>query len=104
MKIGIDGHTLGTKSSGNETYCLKLLHDLAEGRPNGDGYIIYFANLSALPKIPVKEQFKARRIFPANPLVRIPLAFPLEFRREQLDVFHAQYIIPPFCNLSLIHI
>jgi glycosyltransferase involved in cell wall biosynthesis len=98
MKIGIDGHTLGSQSSGNENYCLKLLRDLAEVKPNGDRYVVYFTHLSGLPKIPVVDQFKVKRIFPANPLIRVPFSFPFECRRDKLDVFHAQYIISPFCH------
>jgi len=98
MKIGIDGHTLGSQSSGNENYCLKLLRDLAGAKANGERYVVYFTHLSGLAKIPITDQFKVKRIFPANPFIRIPLSFPFECRREKLDVFHAQYIISPFCN------
>jgi len=102
MKIGIDGHTLGSQSSGNENYCLKLLRDLAAIEPNGDRYVVYFTLLNGLPKIPVIEQFKIKRIFPANPFIRIPFSFPFELRREKLDLFHAQYILPPFCNCKTV--
>jgi len=97
MKIGIDAHTLGSKSSGNENYYLQLLRDLAKREPNGDRYTVYFTHIDGLTKIPVAEHFELKRIRPANPFVRIPLAFPLEFQRGKLDVFHAQFIIPPFC-------
>jgi glycosyltransferase involved in cell wall biosynthesis len=103
MKIGIDGHTLGSQSSGNENYCLKLLRDLAKAETNADRYVIYFTHLSGLPKIPVTDRFKVKRILPANPFIRIPLSFPLELRREKLDVFHAQYILPPWCNCRTIN-
>jgi glycosyltransferase involved in cell wall biosynthesis len=103
MKIGIDGHTLGSQSSGNENYCLKLLRDLAKAETNADRFVIYFTYLSGLPKIPVTDRFKVKRILPANPFIRIPVSFPLEFRREKLDVFHAQYILPPWCNCRTIN-
>jgi len=89
---------LGSKASGNENYCLQLLQDLAKTEANGDRYVIYFTYLNGRAKIPPAEQFEVKRIRPANPFIRIPLSFPIEFRREKLDVFHAQYIIPPFCN------
>jgi glycosyltransferase involved in cell wall biosynthesis len=97
MKIGIDAHTLGSKSSGNENYYLQLLQDLAKTQPNGNRYTIYFTHIEGLPKIPVAEHFELRRIRPVNPFIRIPLSFPIEFQRGKLDVFHAQFIIPPFC-------
>jgi len=97
MKIGIDAHTLGSKSSGNENYYLQLLQELARAQPNGNRYTIYFTHLQGLPKIPVADHFELRRIRPINPFIRIPLSFPFEFQRGKLDVFHAQFIIPPFC-------
>jgi glycosyltransferase involved in cell wall biosynthesis len=98
MKIGIDAHTLGSKSSGNENYYLQLLQDLARTQPNGHRYTIYFTHLQGLPKIPVVDHFELKRIRPVNPFIRIPLSFPFEFQRGRLDIFHAQFIIPPFCN------
>jgi glycosyltransferase involved in cell wall biosynthesis len=32
---------------------------------------------------------------PASRFLRIPLAFPWRMRKDKLDVFHAQYIVPP---------
>jgi glycosyltransferase involved in cell wall biosynthesis len=98
MKIGIDAHTLGSRSSGNESYCLQLLQDLAQTDCGSDRYIIYFTRGHGLPKIPVAEHFAFKRIRPVNPFIRIPFSFPIEFQRESLDVFHAQYILPPLCN------
>jgi glycosyltransferase involved in cell wall biosynthesis len=102
MKIGIDGHTLGSQSSGNEDYCLRLLRELAGDKANVDRYVVYFSHLSGFSKIPVTEHFKVKRLYPANPFLRIPVLFPFECRREKLDVFHAEYIIPPFCNCRTI--
>lgn len=98
MKIGIDAHTLGSKSSGNENYYLQLLRDLAKTKPNGDRYIVYFTHISGLPQIPLADHFALKRIRPKSPFIRIPVSFPLEFQLQRLDVFHAQFIIPPFCN------
>ncbi len=97
MKIGIDAHTLGSKSSGNENYYLQLLQELARTQANGNRYTIYYTHLQGLPKIPVADHFQLKRIRPVNPFIRIPLSFPFEFQRGKLDVFHAQFIIPPFC-------
>jgi glycosyltransferase involved in cell wall biosynthesis len=98
MRVGIDVHTLGSQASGNENYCLQLLQDLARTKANGDRYVVYFTHLKGRAKIPLADQFEIKRIRPSSPFIRIPLSFPLEFSREKLEVFHAQYIIPPFCN------
>jgi len=98
MKIGIDAHALGSKSAGNESYYVQLLRALACHPSNGNRYVIYFTNPDGEKQIPSCERFRVKRIWPANPYFRIPLAFPLECRRENLDIFHAQYILPPFCR------
>ncbi|HWY57353.1 MAG TPA: glycosyltransferase family 1 protein [Terriglobales bacterium] len=98
MKIGIDAHALGSQSAGNESYYLQLLRALACSPSNGNRYIIYFTHADGEKQIPLSDQFFVKRIWPANPYFRIPFAFPVECRREKLDVFHAQYIVPPFCG------
>jgi glycosyltransferase involved in cell wall biosynthesis len=102
MKIGIDAHALGTKSAGNESYYLQLLRALAYHPSNGNRYVIYFSHPDSERYIPACEQFHAKRIWPANPYFRIPVAFPIECRREKLDVFHAQYVVPPFCSSRIV--
>jgi glycosyltransferase involved in cell wall biosynthesis len=98
MKIGIDAHALGSKSAGNESYYVQLLRALACHPLNGNRYVIYFTHADGEKQIPSCEQFRVKRIWPANAYLRIPFAFPVECRREKLDVFHAQYILPPFCR------
>lgn len=98
MKIGIDAHALGSKSAGNESYYIQLLRALACHPSNGDTYIIYFTNPESEKQIPRCNQFRPKRIWPSNPYLRIPFAFPIEYQRENLDVFHAQYILPPLCK------
>jgi len=98
MKIGIDAHTLGSKSSGNESYYLQLLRSLACHASNGDQFVIYITHRKSEKQIPACDRFSVKRIWPSNPYLRIPFAFPIEYRRENLDVFHAQYILPPLCN------
>src|SRR5438105_15351529 len=100
MKIGIDAHTLGSKSSGNENYYLQLLQELASTQPNGNRYTIYFTYPHALPKIPFAAQFELRRIRPLSPYLGIPASFPIGFHRDTLDAFHAQSIVQPLCHRS----
>jgi glycosyltransferase involved in cell wall biosynthesis len=97
MKIGIDAHTLGTRSAGNENYYLQLLRGLATFPSSTDRYIIYFTHANGASMVPTADHFRLKRIWPSSPFIRIPVSFPIEFRLEGLDVFHAQFIIPPFC-------
>jgi len=102
MKIGIDAHAIGSQQSGNETYYEQLLKHLATTPTNGNKYVVYYTNPTGAGRIPATEKFCLKRLWPATPFWRVPVGFPLEFRREQLDVFHAQYIIPPFCNCKTV--
>jgi glycosyltransferase involved in cell wall biosynthesis len=97
MRIGIDAHAIGSESSGNETYYEQLLKHLAIAPTNGTRYVVYYTHLAAEGRVPQNDKFHLKRLWPATPFWRIPIGFPLEFRKEKLDVFHAQYIIPPFC-------
>ncbi len=102
MVIGIDAHTIGSGSAGNETYYEQLLRNLADIPGNGKTYVLYYTRDAAVQRMPVKEQFRLKRIRPATPCWRIPLGFPIEFQREDLDLFHAQHILPPFCRCKTV--
>jgi glycosyltransferase involved in cell wall biosynthesis len=98
MNVGIDAHTLGSRSAGNESYCLQLLQNLATADYDSHRYVVYFTRHDGISDIPAVRHFAFKRIRPTSPFVRIPLSFPIEFKRENLDIFHAQYILPPCCN------
>src|ERR1700676_4715275 len=102
MRIGIDAHAIGSESAGNETYYEQLLKHLAAVPTNGSRYVVYYTHAAAPARIPVGDKFHVKRLWPATPFWRIPVGFPLEFRKERLDVFHSQLIIPPFCNCKTV--
>jgi glycosyltransferase involved in cell wall biosynthesis len=102
MIVGIDAHAIGSGSAGNETYYDQLLKHLAIAPTNGSRYVVYYTHLEAAARVPASEKFHLKRLWPGTPFWRIPFGFPLEFRREKLDVFHAQYMIPPFCNCKTV--
>ena len=96
MRIGIDAHSLGGKQSGNESYYTSLLRSLARLDCEND-YLIYYTIDGAIETLGLEnDRFVARRLRPASPYLRIPLVLPVELRSEPVDVFHAQFIVPPF--------
>jgi len=101
MKIAIDVHSLGTQSGGNETYCRQLLRGL-ELSPGGNQYDLFYTHSGAL-----KQQgfdgppFRLVPI-PKNPIVRICTVLPRLLRRMKPDVFHAQYVLPPFVKTKTV--
>jgi glycosyltransferase involved in cell wall biosynthesis len=100
--VGIDAHALGNSKSGNETYYEQLLKHLLSPISNGIHYVIYYTHAKAAHKIQKSTNVRLKRIRPSSPVLRIPYSFPLEIRREQLDLFHAQFIIPPFCKCKTV--
>ena len=102
MIVGIDAHAVGGRSSGNETYYEQLVKHLADSTAGGISYLVYYTHAVGATKIPVSEKIRIKRIRPSWPMVRIPCSFPLEFRREKVDVFHAQFIVPPFCKCKAV--
>jgi glycosyltransferase involved in cell wall biosynthesis len=102
MRIGIDAHSIGSAAGGNETYYRFLVEWLPRVASGKDSYIFYLTNGSAVrPTLP-NQEFRFKQIRPANPLVRIPVSLPFELWREKVDVFHAQYILPPFCRCKTV--
>lgn len=96
MRIGIDAHSLGGKQGGNETYYRSLLHSIARIDSENE-YCIYYTVKAAPSTLDLESnRFQMRRLRPASPYLRIPLVFPLELGVRPVDVFHAQFIIPPF--------
>src|SRR5271166_218544 len=96
MRIGIDAHSLGSQQSGNETYYTSLLKSLARLDAEND-YFIYYTVEGATETLGLNNaHFSARRLRPMNSYLRIPFAMPIEILSQPVDVFHAQFIIPPF--------
>jgi glycosyltransferase involved in cell wall biosynthesis len=102
MRIGIDAHALGSRSSGNETYIEQLIQHLAMVATNGMRYLVYYTHPDGAKRVPSSEKLQWKQISPATPFWRIPIGFPLAFRREKLDIFHAQHFIPPFCQCKTV--
>ena len=101
MKIAIDLHSLGTQSGGNETYCRQLLRGLAQSP----------ARINMSFSIPIQSRFNQEGAggppfhfipIPKNPIVRICAVLPRLLARMKPDVFHAQYVLPPFVKTKTV--
>lgn len=96
MRVGIDAHSLGSKQSGNETYYRSLLRSLARLDSEND-FLIYYTMDGAVEALGLNNvRFAGRRLWSASPYLRIPFVLPTELLSEPVDVFHAQFIVPPF--------
>jgi glycosyltransferase involved in cell wall biosynthesis len=93
MRVAIDAHALGTRAGGNESYIRALLFALARQ----DGDIVPVALTppgwgGELPPGVLAEPLHTRRS-----ALRVAFDLPYVLRREPYDLFHGQYILPPFC-------
>jgi glycosyltransferase involved in cell wall biosynthesis len=101
LNIGIDVHSIGSKSGGNETYYRELLRELPKLRSNYQFYL-YYTHSSAAGEIQTSEDFCLRRLVPSQRWLRIPFTVPYRARVDELDLFHAQFILPPFLKCKAV--
>ncbi|HEX4485968.1 MAG TPA: glycosyltransferase family 1 protein [Terriglobales bacterium] len=101
LKIGIDIHSIGSGKGGNETYYRELVEGLRDLEGNHD-FVLYHVGPQAPGSLASKSRFAFQQLRPASRMLRIPLTFPWRMRREKLDVFHAQYIVPPFSSCKTV--
>ncbi|HEY2363946.1 MAG TPA: glycosyltransferase family 1 protein [Candidatus Angelobacter sp.] len=101
MKIAIDVHSLGTQSGGNETYCRQLLRGLAQS-PGTNEYDLFYAHSAALSQEGVGSPPFHFIPIPKNPIVRICAVLPRLLAQTKPDVFHAQYVLPPFVRTKTV--
>jgi glycosyltransferase involved in cell wall biosynthesis len=95
LSIGIDVHSIGSLKGGNETYYRELVRELAKVRCD-HRFFLYYTNPEAAQQIAANDRFVLKRLFPTQPALRIPFTIPWRARLDSLDLFHAQFIIPPF--------
>lgn len=101
MKIAIDVHSLGSQSGGNETYCRQLLRGLAQS-PGTNQYELFYTNPSALNQEDTGSGAFHFTPIPKNPIVRICAVLPRLLAQTKPDVFHAQYVLPPFVKTKTV--
>jgi glycosyltransferase involved in cell wall biosynthesis len=95
MRVGIDAHCLGQKKTGNETYTYNLVKYLSRIERDGIHYTVYVGGIvEDQDQLFANGSFQSKLIWPLNPFIRIPIGFAVQSRAQELDVFHAQYLLP----------
>ncbi len=100
MRIAIDAHSIGSRAGGNETYFRELLRGLVLDKSDNQ-YIVFHADGAALPEVAVDPRFSLVSI-PKNPIIRMGVALPRLLRKLKPDVFHCQYVLPPFTRTKTV--
>jgi glycosyltransferase involved in cell wall biosynthesis len=101
LRIGIDVHSIGGQKGGNETYYRELIKEMM-GFPCDHSFFLYYTNPRAIQQIRASERFRLERLRPSHRILRIPLTLPWHVRNHKLDLFHAQFIVPPFLKCKTV--
>jgi glycosyltransferase involved in cell wall biosynthesis len=102
MRIGIDAHAIGERQTGNERFMANLIPALRALCDHE--LVLYFTSDSAARSWPAMERTQVRLVRPANPLIRIPAALPLQVARDRVDVLFVQYTAPPVVGCPIVTI
>jgi glycosyltransferase involved in cell wall biosynthesis len=96
MRIGIDVHSIGSGKGGNETYYRQLVKALFQTDLT-NGYVLYGTEGGVTDLAGMNNpRFELYTFSHPSPYARIPFEIPTQAFRHSLDIFHAQYIVPPF--------
>jgi glycosyltransferase involved in cell wall biosynthesis len=101
MKVGIDIHSIGSHKGGNETYYRELIKELADVGSDHD-FLLYYTHPETAQQVSAHHRFTLKRLSPANPLLRIPFGIPQRASADRLDLYHAQFIVPPFLGCKTV--
>lgn len=93
MRIGIDAHHLNGKPQGSRTYLLQLIRALGPLLEEDDELRIFSFDPDATQGL---VEGSHHRIFPRTAKLRLPLVVPVLELVHGLDVFHSQYLAPPW--------
>jgi len=95
VRIAIDGHMVGQRETGNESYVVNLLRGLAAA-PGKDSFQVLTPDPRRVAaEIALPSQFRFVRVWPATSALRIPFGMPAALRAQRSDLLHATYILPP---------
>jgi len=100
-RVGIDVHSIGSRKGGNETYYRELVKELVKV-PCDHRFFLYYTNPAAGQQHEGNSRFTQQVLSPAHPLLRIPFAIPQRARIDRLDLFHAQFIVPPLLKCKTV--
>lgn len=102
MRIAVDFHSVTGFKQGTRTYTRNLVQGLLD-QDRGNQYLLYVTDQdpAELPVFP-GENWRYQRVRPHQRLLRIPLGLPWRLWRDRVDVFHCQYMGPPFCPVPYV--
>ncbi len=97
IRPALDGHVVGHRKTGNETYIVNLADALAL---RADTWPIAYVDAGTV--WPHSGGPEIRELTTRAPFLRIPFELPSRARRDHCDLLHVQYVAPPFAHLPLV--
>jgi glycosyltransferase involved in cell wall biosynthesis len=94
MRVGIDAHHINGKPQGSRTHLLELIRALS--RISEDEILIYSFRPWETRMLLAAPSLRHRRVFPESARLRLPLVVPALEILDRLDLFHSQYLAPPW--------
>jgi glycosyltransferase involved in cell wall biosynthesis len=94
MRIGIDAHHINGKHQGSRTHLIALIRALS--RICADEILIYSFRPAETEKLLAAPNLLHRRVFPESARLRLPVVVPALELFDRLDLFHSQYLAPPW--------
>ena len=101
MRIGIDAHMVGTRETGNETYCVGLVEGLT-GLMDGNQYVIYTSSQGALAHLDGQPSFERHVLARESSLWRLSVGFAQASHTDRLDLLHITYNAPLMARCPLV--
>jgi len=83
---------------GSRTYVYNLTRALIETDPVNEYYLYCTDKNVELPPELKQPNVHKRTVIPSNRIIRLPISFPVILAKDKIDVFHCQYIGPPFMS------
>src|SRR5437867_6952605 len=101
MRIGIDAHMVGTRETGNETYCAGLVEGLAQPGDENQ-YVVYVSSDGVFKEIGDLPNFERRVLRRDSSTWRLAFGYAAASRKDKLDLLHVTYNVPFFTSCPLV--
>lgn len=101
MRIGIDAHMVGTRETGNETYCRGLVEGIAVVSDQNQ-YTVYVRDEKVMADVGTGKRMSRRVLQRDSNLWRLGMGFAGLSRSDGLDLLHVTYNAPLFTKCPLV--
>jgi len=97
MRIGIDLHSATSFMQGTRTYILNIVKHLLKIDKENEYFLYVTRESSSLEHLFSRENVFFKYV-PHHRIIRIPISVPIRLALDSIDVFHCQYMGPPFAR------